>query len=61
MSSCELKCSEGPKFNRKCRRKKDADHITVKKEDVADESSENVVTTAWGPALLYTDVFESHL
>lgn len=57
MSSCELDGSEGPKFNRKCRKEKDADHISFKNEDTANESFENIPTTGQGPSLLLTPVF----
>lgn len=57
MSSCELDGSEGPKFNRKCRKEKDADHISFKNEDTANESFENIPMTAQGPSLLLTPVF----
>lgn len=49
--------SEGPKFNRKWTKEKDADHITPKNEDMANEAIENMPTTGRAPATLSTPVF----
>ncbi len=57
MSSCEVDGSEGPKFNRKWRKEKDADHITPKNEDMANEATENMPTTGQIPAMLLTSAF----
>ena len=41
MSSCELDACEGPKFGRKCREERDADPISPKNEDAANEAAES--------------------
>lgn len=45
MSSCEVDGSEGPKFNRKWGKKKNADRISPKNEDIANEANENMTMT----------------